>query len=136
MHKDRTQAVFDCLGVFSRGDAQDMQNLVVGVVLHCFSYLIAARFGKLALVDFPCQICEFAGVLGQVKTHLGTRGGGVADNIALGWLLKRLLGQVAHMTVLSRIFKVERCRARDPFLPSTMGSPAWQCGHQRPSHNV
>jgi uncharacterized protein (DUF2267 family) len=81
MHKDRTQAVFDSLGVFSRGDAQDMQNLVVGVVRHCFSYRTAARFGKLALFDFPCQICELAGVLGQVKTHSGTRGGGVADNI-------------------------------------------------------
>jgi hypothetical protein len=112
MHKDCTQAVFDSIGVFSRGDAQDMLKLVVGVARHCFSYRIAARFGKLALLDFPCQVCELAGVLGQVKTHLGTRGGGVADNIALGWLLKRLPGQVAHMTALSRSFKVERCRAR------------------------
>ena len=112
MHKDRTQAGFDSLGVFSRGDAQDMQKTVVGVARHCFSYRTAARFGKLALFDLPCQVCELAGVLGQVKTHLGTRGCGVADHIALEWLLKRLPGKVSHMTALSRSLKVERCRAR------------------------
>ena len=70
------------------------------------------RHGFASWFDLPCQVCELAGVLGQVKTHLGTRGGGVADNIALEWLLKRLPGKVSHMTALSRSLKVERCRAR------------------------
>ena len=61
IYKDRTHAGFDSLGVFSRGDAQDMQKTVVGVSHHCFATEL--RHG---LASWLCSTCHARSASSQV----------------------------------------------------------------------
>ena len=100
MHRDRTKAVFDLIGVTYFDDALALLGTMLDLARRTWSASVARHWASISLVDLPCAACEFGGVLGAVCS---IHGGGDAQ--AVRWLLRHLPGQLTKLKKMGRLLK-------------------------------
>ena len=105
MHRDRTQGVFDLIGVSGYEDACALLGTLHDLARRTWSSRVARQWASISLVDLPCTACEFGGVLGAVRS---IHGGGEAQ--AVLWLLRHLPGQLGRMKRMGLLLKQSTAR--------------------------